>query len=266
LPIGGTVQIFKVMRQMVLESAGKNFLLTKVDWWFAYTQMTVDLVAQSGYPVNQITCLNNTIDTDNFKQQLASISEADLIAAREALRIGLGEPVGIFCGSLYPEKRLDFLIAALDKIYDKSPDFHCIVLGDGPSMPFMREAGSSRTWLHLVGVTKGEQKAMYFRLADFMVNPGLVGLHIVDAFCAGLVLVTTLGARHSPEVAYLRNGVNGLITTDSVEEYTHSVLALIHDSKKLDKIKVAALADAEIYTLNNMVTQFVDGIKKCLAH
>lgn len=249
-----------------LRERWKKMLLTKVDWWFAYTQMTVDLVAKSGYPTDQITCLNNAIDTDTFKQQLASISETDLIVAREALGISLGVPVGIFCGSLYPDKQLDFLIAAVDKIHDQSPYFHCIVLGDGPSMPYMREAAASRPWLHLLGVTKGEKKAMYFRLADFMLNPGLVGLHIVDAFCAGLVMVTTSGARHSPEVAYLRHGVNGLMTNDSVDEYTQSVLALINDREKLDKIKAAALADTETYTLNNMVTEFVDGIKRCLAH
>lgn len=243
----------------------KKLLLTKVDWWFAYTQMTVDLVVQSGYPVDQITCLNNAIDTDSFKQQLASILEADLIVERDTLGISATAPVGIFCGSLYPDKRLDFLIDSVDQIHDQSPDFHCIVLGDGPSMPLMREAAKTRPWMHLLGVTKGVKKALYFRMADFMLNPGLVGLHIVDAFCAGLVMVTTSGARHSPEVAYLQHGENGLMTSDSVDEYTQSVMALIRDTEKLNKIKAAALQDAEKYTLDNMVSQFVDGIQKCLA-
>jgi glycosyltransferase involved in cell wall biosynthesis len=248
-----------------LKEQWKRLLLTKVDWWFAYTQMTFDILVKSGYPIDQITCLNNAIDTDAFKQNLASVTETDLAMAREALGILSGAPVGIFCGSLYPDKRLDFLVDAVDQIHRKTPDFHCIVLGDGPSMPYMREAAISRPWLHLMGVTKGTKKALYFRLADFMLNPGLVGLHIVDAFCAGLVMVTTSGARHSPEIAYLRDGVNGIMTNDSTEEYARNVLALIHDREKLDQMKAEALADAEIYSLDNMVERFVDGISKCLA-
>ncbi|NOU01321.1 MAG: glycosyltransferase family 4 protein [Gallionella sp.] len=242
----------------------KKLMLTKVDWWFAYTQRTVDVVVKAGHPLSQITCLNNAIDTQTFKQELAAISDVELANEKEILGIKSGAPVGIFCGSLYLDKKLDFLVEAIDRIHQGSSEFHCIVLGDGPSMPFMREAAVTRPWLHLMGVTKGVKKALYFRMADFMLNPGLVGLHIVDAFCAGLVMVTTSGARHSPEIVYLRHGVNGMMTEDSVAEYAQSILALVGDCERLKKIRTAALADADVYTLDNMVKQFVDGIVKCL--
>jgi glycosyltransferase involved in cell wall biosynthesis len=242
----------------------KQLLLTKVDWWFAYTQMTVDILTKSGYPVSQITNLNNAIDTAAFKRDLADVSEADLAVARQELGITSGHPVGIFCGSLYPDKKLDFLVDAIDLIHRKSPDFCCIVLGDGPSMPFLRQAAMSRPRLHLMGATKGAKKAIYFRMADFMLNPGLVGLHIVDAFCAGLTMVTTSGARHSPEFAYLRHGVNGIVTSDSIDEYAQNILTVIDDRERLIKYRVASLADSDVYTLDNMLIQFVDGIVKCL--
>jgi len=248
-----------------LRERWKQMLLTKVDWWFAYTRMTVDIVAKTGFPVGQITCLNNAIDTDAFKRELAVVSDADLSVARAEMGIVPDAPVGIFCGSLYPDKELDLLVAAVDRIHRESAGFHCIVLGDGPSMPYLREAAASRPWLHLLGVTKGAKKALYFRMADFMLNPGLVGLHVVDAFCAGLVMATTSGARHSPEVCYLRHGVNGIMTGYSVEEYAQAILALVKDRERLNQYRAASLADADIYTLDNMVMQFVDGIMKCLA-
>jgi glycosyltransferase involved in cell wall biosynthesis len=248
-----------------LRERWKQMLLTKVDWWFAYTQMTVEILAKAGYPLEQITCLNNAIDTAAFKRELAAVSDADLTSARQELGIKVGAPIGIFCGSLYPDKKLNFLVAAIDRIQQASPEFYCIVLGDGPSMPYLREAAASRPWLHLMGVTKGSKKALYFRLADFMLNPGLVGLHVVDAFCAGLVMATSSGARHSPEVCYLRHGVNGIMTGNSVEEYSRAILALVNDREKLNQYRAASLADADVYTLDNMVSQFVDGIVKCLA-
>lgn len=242
----------------------KRFLLTRVDWWFAYTEMTTDLLAQAKYPPAKITCLNNAIDTGAFKRDLAAVSDADLLAARIGLGVGERAPVGLFCGSLYPDKKLDFLLDACDRIRAQAPEFHCVVLGDGPSMPFMREAAATRPWLHLLGVTKGAQKALYFRMADYMLNPGLVGLHVVDAFCAGLVMVTTSGARHSPEVCYLQDGVNGVMTGDSADEYAQRVLGLINSPDELARLKAAALADADVYTLENMVERFVDGIERCL--
>lgn len=249
-----------------LRECWKKLLLTKVDWWFAYTQLTFALVENSGFPTNQITCLNNSIDTASFKLELESVTDIDLAAARDGLGILPGAPVGIFCGSLYQDKKLDFLVAAGDRIYKEATDFHCIVLGDGPSMASMLSAAKTRPWLHLMGVTKGAKKALYFRIADFMLNPGLVGLHIVDAFCAGLVMTTTVGARHSPEIAYLRQDINGLMTGDSVDEYARIVVNLIRDKEALRQIKAAALKDSEVYTLDNMVDQFVDGMRKCIAN
>ena len=118
-----------------LRERWKRLLLTRVDWWFAYTQMTVDILRAAGYPQQQITCLNNAIDTKGFKADLAAVPDAQLLAARQALGIAPGAAVGVFCGSLYPDKKLDFLVDACDRIRAASPDFACVVLGDGPSMP-----------------------------------------------------------------------------------------------------------------------------------
>ena len=247
-----------------LRERWKNFLICRVDWWFAYTGMTVDILRASGYPAGRITCLNNAIDTSAFKADLASWGDADLLAAREQLGISPSARVGVFCGSLYPDKRLDLLIDSADLIRKQVPDFALIVMGDGPSMPQLREAASTRPWVHLLGVKKGREKALYFRMGDVMLNPGLVGLHIVDAFCSGLVMMTTRTARHSPEVAYLRDGENGVAAGDSAEAYSQAVLDVITRPERLASMRAAALADADCYTLDNMVQRFADGIEAAL--
>ncbi len=247
-----------------LREKWKDFLLARVDWWFAYTEMTVDILRKAGFPAERITCLDNAIDTSSFKADLASWNEADLAAERARLGIAINAPIGVFCGSLYPDKRLELLIESADMIRQKVPDFALVVIGDGPSMPQLREAAASRPWLHLLGVRKGREKALYFRMGDVMLNPGLVGLHIVDAFCSGLVMVTTRTARHSPEVAYLRDGENGVYAGETPEAYSCAVLEVIQDTGRLQKMKQAALADSDRYTLQNMVNHFADGIERCL--
>ena len=45
-----------------LREQWKKVMLKHVDWWFAYTNRTVDILCQAGYPRNRITCLDNAIE------------------------------------------------------------------------------------------------------------------------------------------------------------------------------------------------------------
>lgn len=243
----------------------KELMLHKVDWWFAYTQLTCSIIEKAKYPTERTTCLNNAIDTTGFKSDLSDISDIEIQHTKNKLGILENDVVAIFCGSLYPDKKLDLLITSSDIIRSQYPNFSLLVIGDGPSMPELQQAAQTRPWLHILGVKKGKEKALYFRLANIMLNPGLVGLHIVDAFCAGLVLCTTASAKHSPEIAYLRNGENGLITADTADAYSFAILELISKPKLLASMQAHALADSDFYTLDNMVENFVTGITSCLA-
>lgn len=52
---------------------------------------------------------------------------------------------------------------------------------------------------------------------------------------------------------------------NNVDEYAQAILTLIDNPERLKQYSAAALADADVYTLDNMVSQFMDGIVKCLA-
>jgi glycosyltransferase involved in cell wall biosynthesis len=92
-----------------------------------------------------------------------------------------------------------------------------------------------------------------------------VGLHVLDAFCSGLPLITTANARHGPEVAYVVSGRNGFVVADDEASYAAAVLRLLGDATLLQRIRDAASEDARLYTLDNMVQRFVEGIEGCLA-
>ena len=73
-------------------------------------------------------------------------------------------------------------------------------------------------------------------------------------------MITTRTARHGPEVAYLSDGENGVLSGDTAEAYSLAVLAVIQEPTRLQRMKANALADSERYTLDNMVQRFADGI------
>ncbi len=247
-----------------LRERWKRVLLCSVDWWFAYTKSTVDYLTAQGYPESRITCLNNAIDTSGFRQELQAVPAEAINSLRMELQLGEANPVGLYCGSLYQEKRLDLMVAAADVIHQQVKDFRLIVIGDGPSTPDLQVAFAKRPWARWVGIKKGFEKAAYFRLADVMLNPGLVGLHILDAFCAGMPMITTATAKHSPEIAYLENGVNGIITSDDPAEYASAVVRLLNDQEHYRKLSEAALSSSKLYTVEEMANRFADGIYSCL--
>lgn len=248
-----------------LREKWKRFLLGKVDWWFAYTDLTAQHLTDLNFPNTRITNLQNAIDVTGFKRDLQSVTDAELHNLRLQINIQEADKVAIFCGSLYPEKKIDLLISACDLIKKTVPNFKMIVIGAGPSLSTVSEYARRKDWVHVMGTRSGKEKAMLFRLAHVQLNPGLVGLHVLDAFSAGLPMITTANALHSPEIAYLKQDVNGVICDgESPEVYSTEVIALISDENRRLRLARQSLRDANLYTVENMVANFTRGILTCL--
>jgi len=248
-----------------LRERWKRSLVGRVDWWFAYTEATRDILRADGYPDERITVLNNAIDNEQFERDLAAVSPEQKQSLLSEIGASTSDAViGLFCGSLYPDKRLDYMIAAADLVHAALPDFHLIVIGDGPSADIIRAALPSRPWLRWLGALTGRDKAKWFAVADLVMNPGAVGLHILDAFCSGAPMVTARDSRHGPELSYLENGVNGLVVDGDARAYADAVTRLLSDGARLDALKRSARADALRYSLGNMVEHFASGIERCI--
>jgi L-malate glycosyltransferase len=248
-----------------LRERWKAWLRNRVDWWFAYTERTRPILTEGGYPSDRITVLDNAIDNEGFASDLAAVTAQQVTALRERIGAGPGAPVGLYCGSLYPDKRLDLLVQAAERVQRARPDFRLVVVGDGPSRPLVDDAARSRPWLHCAGAQHGLEKAAWFRAADSYLSPGAVGLHVLDAFCAGLPMITTDSALHGPEIAYLQSGRNGFIVPADAADFAATCLNVVEDAHLRERLRQAAQADAQRYTLDNMVRRFMGGMQACLA-
>ncbi len=242
----------------------KRLTVANVDWWFAYTEHTRQYLRGVGVPSARITVVNNAIDTAELSQAAVSLQDRELYA----LRTGLGirsERVGVYCGGIYPGKRLDFLIEAGDRIRSDLGDFELVVVGDGPSASFIVDASVSRSWLHYVGARFGRDRVPYLQLGKLMMMPGPVGLVILDCFALGIPLFTTDLATHGPEIAYLQAGINGVMTANNTRAYADAVVAYFGDPDQQAALAGGCLESARRYTLEGMVDRFADGIMRCLA-
>ena len=247
-----------------LKERFKRWTTNRVDWWFAYTQMSAGLVASAGFPSRRITVLNNAVDTAELQRQRQSVTPEETQALRESLGCGVG-PVGVFVGSLYADKRLDFLFAAAVAIRREVPDFHLLIVGDGPERDKVRAWRDVNPWVHWVGARFGRDKAAYVSVAQVMLNPGALGLGVMDAFVCQAPMITTDCGKHGPEIAYLENGINGVITADDLDRYVEASVPLLRDAQALQTLRDGCAASAQEYTVENMALRFADGITNAVA-
>ena len=219
---------------------------------------------ESGFPENKITVVQNAIDTKKLSNVYEQIGQSELEKLKQQLNLNSGH-TGIFCGGMYKEKSLDFLLAACDLIKREIPKFHVLFIGDGPDSVKILNASKSRRWIHFIGPKFDTDRVIYFKLSDLFLMPGLVGLGILDSFTLQTPIITTNYPFHSPAIQYLENNKNGLLVSHDVSEYANAVVKVFKDKNLLEQLKEGGKKSAQQYTLGKMVSNMADGIQRCLA-
>lgn len=242
----------------------KSRLLRQVDWWFAYTGLSANMLVERGFPSERITVVENAIDSGELQRAMEAVTEADIAGARTSMGLAPG-PVGLFCGGMYREKKLEFLVEACVAIRRENPDFQMLWIGHGPEQHLVEAACRAHDWMRYLGAVTGPRRAVYFALSDVILMPGAVGLVIVDSFSAARPLFTTRHDQHGPEIAYLENGHNGFMSRFDVGDYAAGVVEFLANPAMRAVIQAGCRGSAGRYSLENMAERFADGILNCLA-
>jgi glycosyltransferase involved in cell wall biosynthesis len=257
---------FQAMNRNSAGERWKRFWATKVDWWFGYTAETKSYIAALGFPAERITVFNNAVDTSEIDQLASEVTSEELARARQELGL-IGENVGIYVGGLYAEKRLSFLMETLDLIHTRLATFEFIAVGGGPELPYLRSAAATRPWLKVTGPQFGREKVKLMALGHVFLIPGLVGLAILDAGIMGLPLVTTNYPFHSPEIAYLQEGRNGVMVrpwNDTIAYATAVIEQLTAGCDRRLEMRREARRIARGYTVDAMAENCASGIVEAL--
>jgi L-malate glycosyltransferase len=232
-----------------LGEAVKQWTSRRAEWWFAYTEGSADRVAAHGFPRERITVVNNTVH----------VRHLDYSPTREPFTC-------VYIGALYDLKRVAFLLDASSRLAELIPDFRLVVLGGGTDSQLVQEAAARHHWLDFRGPTFDEEKAVTLASSALTLMPGLVGLAIVDAFAYGCPLVTTDQPFHSPEVEYLRDGVNGLMLPrqSTPSQYAESVATLLQQPDRMDRLRDGCAHSAKELSMTSMIERFAKGVHLAL--
>jgi glycosyltransferase involved in cell wall biosynthesis len=241
----------------------KRRLASWPDWWFAYTSRTTRYLVEQGMDPARITTIENAVDTRGFAADVQSVTPAEMEELRRKLRLGPG-PLALYCGSLYREKRVPFLLDVAEQLRANVPGFQLLVVGAGSEAELVRAHAERTPAVSYAGPLFGREKAVCFRIAQLFLNPGVVGLSILDAFAAGLPFVTTADAAHGPEIEYLANDENGLLLPTDAHAFVEAVTGLLEEPGRLARLTRGSRLSSERYSLENMISNVERGIVQCL--
>jgi glycosyltransferase involved in cell wall biosynthesis len=242
----------------------KKLYSNYTDHWFAYTPKVRNRLIDSGYEADKITVVDNAIDTRKLVTDFNAITPAEITALKTELHISDKETVFIYCGALYKEKRLDFLIETADRIAAQGYDFKLLIVGGGPDAGYVQQAMLTRPWLIMAGPKFGREKALYFKIADLFLMPGAIGLAVLDSFAFRTPMITTDYEFHGPEFEYLVHDHNGIVTENTQEDYVQQVLQLLDNPERIQYLKDNCGKSSGIYTVENMVDNFKKGVHHAL--
>lgn len=244
----------------------KQSLTGRANWWFAYTNWTRQYLENKGYPKKNITNVNNSIDTKQLHQQLSGLSETQVRSFLNTHNVPSDANIACYCGSLYKEKCIPFLLESLSLAKQSTPDLYVIIMGAGENAPLVKEFCQSNPWCIYLGASFGDEKACALRVSKMLLNPGLVGLGIVDGFAAGLPTITTDFSHHSVEISYLKHNKNGVKTPFETDVYATTISNLFNDHQRLSSLQRNANESMKEFSIERMADNFFNGICNASRH
>ena len=252
-------------RRSLISEWVKERLVTSVNCWFAYTESVAAKLRQHGMPEVRITTVQNATDTNELRSLLAEISEEEATQAKKDLTGNAQSKIGLYCGRLEHAKALPFLLESARLVKQRCPEFHLIIVGNGPDRLWLEQAIATAPWIHYMGSKWGRESALLYKMSDLFLLPGSAGLAVVDSFAAGLPLIATELPTHPPEISYLRDGEEGKITAHRPQDFAHAVIEVLTVPGLIAKLRRGAVNAGSKYTMEAMVENFSTGVKKCLA-
>jgi len=222
-----------------------RFLFGLYDRVIFYTEKARnEAVAWGHLPAGRAFFANNTLDTDEIWRDFE-------------FRVNTSEPkILLFIGRLMPNKRLDLLMKYYQALKERLPGLRLNIIGDGPEAPFIRKATTSDPGITWQGAVVDEAAIRrYMAAAHLVFVPGVSGLSIVHAFTYGKPYATLPSSRHGPEIAYLINGVNGLMLPGKKLRDCETLAALLRDVGRYAAMCQAAFETAQGLSIGHWCRQ-----------
>ncbi len=198
------------------------------------------------YGVTQrLELLPNAIDLDSF-------GKGDGSAVRREYSIPPDAVVLLYVGRMGLEKNLGFLLQSFHKILETGKKVRLLVVGEGPEEEAVREQ-ARRMGLEDNAIFTGRIEysgiPAFYDAADFFVMSSVTEvkpLALLEAMASGLPVVAVAASGSSDTIS---QGVDGILTELSLENFTAACLELVNDVDKRRKMSGNARKTSARYSI-----------------
>lgn len=219
-----------------------------------YDEKRAERLVSLGIPLQKLFVAHNSIDTEFIGQLLHQYNHLP------RTRI-------LYTGRLIPEKKVSLLLEGFALAFPHLPaETKLTIIGDGPERAALESQAQSigiASKVQFLGeITDESLLSQYFLSSLLSVSPGYIGLAAIHSMAYGVPVVVADSEPHSPEIAALKVGFNGLMfRSDDAVSLSKALCGLVNDTRRLNKMSKAALHTIkEKYSLKNMVRAFEDAV------
>ncbi|HMU94666.1 MAG TPA: glycosyltransferase [Anaerolineales bacterium] len=197
-----------------------------------------------------IHIIPNGINLDGFK------SAKNPGSFRNRLGMQPDAPILLSVGRIDPEKRLDFLIDAFDRIADHVPTARLVFAGDGSARKKLEEHAASvrsKDRIHFLGMVNRADLPDLLHDAAVFLSASTTEVHpisVIEAIAAGLPV---LAVQDEAFEGMVIDGENGHQTLLDVNVYSDTLLSLLKDPERLIRYGKRSAELSEKYSIEGQV-------------
>jgi glycosyltransferase involved in cell wall biosynthesis len=181
-----------------------------------------------------------------------------------------GESLLISVSRMAQEKNLDFLIAGLAKVKERShAPFKCLLVGDGPEKTRLEEKAKKlglQDHLVFTGNVTPLEVVRHYLAADLFVfssTSETQGIVLLEAMAGGCPVVAVRG---SGVYDVVKDGFNGYKVAESTDNWAEAIICLLSDRKQLSALSENSRSFAEKFSLENITEKILILYRRTIVH
>lgn len=238
---------FQGHREIGLARKIKQLMVRKISIWFAYTEISRQILIDQNVPDEKIVVVNNTLTESR------QLDESEV--ERDPKKF-------VYIGGLYKEKRLDVIFDSVALLHAQDPEIKLVIAGTGPMQDEVKAFADANDWCDYRGPVFGIERDKLLLGCTAILNPGLVGLIAIDSFQYAIPIIAVTLPNHSPEIAYLENEQNALILSERGDAnlFAEALRRYLSSKELSEKLRQGCRDSASQYTLDDTAQRFVNGV------
>jgi len=239
-------------------TAGANPTTEKLRlaWWrlfdyvFLYTEKEVDYLRNKSFHKQKLIGMNNGLNQDEIDKVTVQWNASAL----KTWQIDQGidnKTVLLSCARLDAKNQFELMIPVLKHLQKNNNVLWCVI-GQGEQASFLQDlvvqAGLTKQVRWLGAIYEESELAPWFLSSKALIHPGAIGLSLLHAFGYGLPVITHDNIENQmPEIAALKEGINGLLfKQENVKSLTKVIQLLLSADKTNSKqLSLAAYQTAK---------------------